>query len=438
MAFWEVMEFIIGIRREDKNKWERRSPLTPNHIKFLKKNYNIKTIIQPSKIRVFSDKEYQKVGAIVKEDLSECPIIFAIKEIPLDFFQANKTYIFFSHTIKGQKQNMPMLKKLMDLNCNLIDYEKITDEKGRRLLFFGRYAGIAGMIDTLWAFGKRLAVQGIKTPFESIRQTIGYKNLEEVMENFQKIKNDIRQEGIPRSITPVIVGFAGYGNVSKGAQEIIDILPTKEIQPKDIKSIVEHPSQTCIYKVVFKEKHMVEPKSPTITFNLEDYYRNPARYRSVFQKYTSDLSILMNCIYWDARYPRLITNDFLKSRSTRELRLQVIGDISIDINGAIEFTRKVTTPDNPVFIYNPSTDSITDGVNGNGIVVMGIDNLPCELPAESSQNFGNTLLRFVLDIVKTDFSEDFNQNTLPQEIKRAVIVYHGKLTPDFQYVDRFL
>ena len=150
------MSIKIGIRKEDKNRWERRTPIIPKHVKILKNKYDIKTIVQPSKKRVYSEEKYKKNLAEIKADLSDCKVIFGVKEMPNDFFKKNRTYIFFSHTVKGQEYNMPMLKKMMDKKCNLIDYERIKDHKGRRLVFFGRYAGIAGMIDTLWALGKKL------------------------------------------------------------------------------------------------------------------------------------------------------------------------------------------------------------------------------------------------------------------------------------------
>jgi alanine dehydrogenase len=137
------MSLMLGIRREDKNKWEKRTPVTPEHVKKLKDEHDINAIIQTSPIRIFKDKEYQSIGAQVQEDISNSVVIFAVKEIPLDLFEKNKTYVFFAHVIKGQKKNMPMLKKMMQQGCTLIDYEKITDDKGRRLVFFGRYAGLA-------------------------------------------------------------------------------------------------------------------------------------------------------------------------------------------------------------------------------------------------------------------------------------------------------
>lgn len=433
------MSSKIGIRREDKNKWERRVPITPEHVAELKEKFEILTIIQPSNIRVFSDEEYRKAGAIVKEDLSESNIVFAVKEIPISFFQPKKTYVFFAHVIKGQKYNMPMLKKMMELGCNLIDYEKITDENNRRLVFFGRYAGLAGMVDTLWAFGQRLKLKGISNPLKDIKQTIHYDSFNDIKKHLVEIGEKISNHGLPESISPLVVGFAGYGNVSCGAQEILDILPVEEISPEDLSSLSSSYSNNVVYKVVFREEDMVEKiNKDSEGFELKDYYEHPEKYKSVFHQYIPYLSILMNCIYWDARYPRLVTIDFMKKNFDRDFKLQIIGDISVDIEGAIEFTKKATTPDNPVFVYNPKTNDITDGYTGEGVVVMAVDNLPCELPRESSKSFSETLLRFIPDIVNADFSMDFENLSLPSEIKKAVILYHGKLTAAYEYINKFL
>jgi saccharopine dehydrogenase (NAD+, L-lysine-forming) len=435
------MGSTLGIRREDKNRWEQRVPITPQHVFELKRKYGIETFIQPSNIRVFPEDDYRKVGAHVQDSLIPSSVVFAVKEIPIDFFEQGKTYVFFSHTIKGQKHNMPMLKKMMDRGCTLIDYERIVDEKGRRLVFFGRFAGLAGMVDTLWTFGQRLSWEQIDSPFTQIKQTIHYKDLEDIKNHFIAIGKEIKTKGLPPSLTPLIIGFSGYGNVSIGAQEILDILPVKEIKPEEIESVIKTPSNKVIYKVIFKEEHMVEPAFAGKKFNLQEYYSHPERYRSAFERYIPSLSLLMNCIFWSARYPRLLTKKYLKKtfRKKEKPRLKVIGDISADVNGAIEFTEKTTSPDNPVFVYNPITDTIKDGYEGEGIVVMAVDNLPCELPRESSQSFSETLLRFVPEIMKADFTAaDFDTIALPVEIKNAVILYQGKLTPAYRYINKYL
>jgi len=435
------MSTTLGIRREDKNRWERRVPFTPQHILELKKKYAIETFIQPSKIRIFSEDEYRNAGAHVQDSLTPSSVVFAVKEIPVDFFEKGKTYIFFSHTIKGQEHNMPMLKKMMEMKCTLIDYERIVDKSGKRLVFFGRFAGLAGMVDTLWTFGQRLKWEHIDSPFSKIKQTIHYNDLQDIQKHIISVGKKIKTKGFPQSITPLIIGFAGYGNVSIGAQEIIDLLPVKEIKPEEVDSIFKNPSNKVIYKVVFKEEHMVQPVESNKKFDLNEYYSHPEKYSPTFERYIPSLSILMNCVFWNTQYPRLLTKKYLKKsfEKKEKLRLKVIGDISVDVNGAIEFTEKTTSPDNPVFVYNPSTDIIKDGYEGDGIVVMAVDNLPCELPKESSESFSETLLRFVPDVMKADFTlDDFNLVKLPAEIKNAVILYQGKLTPAYNYINKYL
>jgi alpha-aminoadipic semialdehyde synthase len=432
----------IGIRREDKSKWERRVPLTPLHIKLLKEKYGIETVLQTSEIRIFSDSEYENVGAIIKEDLSDCPLVFGVKEIPVTFFLPNKTYIFFSHTIKGQPYNMPMLKRILDLKCNLIDYEKIVDENNRRLIFFGKYAGIAGMIDTLWAFGQRLGYEKISDHFKEIKKAYQYESLEQAKSELREIGKKIRKDGIPKNLCPLVCGITGYGHVSKGAQEILDDLPVIEITPSQLLSLEKSQSvsQNHIYKVIFKEEHLVEPKEKDKEFDLQDYYENPQDYKSQFEKYIPHLSMLVNCIYWTPQCPRFVTKKYLKSLYLKEenQKLKVIGDISCDINGSIEFTLKTTEPDNPAYVYDPITDSINDGVEGRGIVVLARDNLPCEISMESSTAFSNALIDFVPQITFAHDKGDLDKNALPKPIQKALIVHKGELTKDFEYIRKYL
>lgn len=434
------MENCLGIRREDKNKWERRVPLTPEHVRRLKTDHSVEVVLQPSKIRVFSDDEYNGVGGKIEEDLTSCRTIFAIKEIPNELLEPKKTYVFFAHVIKGQEHNMPMLKKLMELKCNLIDYERIVNEKGFRLIFFGPWAGLAGMTETLAAFGQRLSHEKIENPFSAIQQPHNYKDVEELKEVISKVGEKIKEHGLPKEIVPMVVGLAGYGNVSKGCQEILSYLPAEEIPPEELISFFEKGnfSNKVIYKVVFKEEHMVESVSPENEFELHDYYDHPEKYKGVFSKYVPYLTILMNCIYWEKRYPRLVTNELVKQLFEKGLKLKVIGDISCDIDGAVEFTKKATILEQPTFVYDPVEDEIMDGYEGRGIVVMSIDNLPCELPKESSSDFGRVLVDFVPSIVTTDFTVPFEDLILPPPIKKAVILYHGELTPEYKYLEKFL
>lgn len=433
---------MIGIRREDKNRWERRTPLTPQHVRELKKNHNIQTVIQPSEIRVFSDDQYRQAGAAVQEDLSSCPVVFGVKEMPPSFFEREKAYAFFSHTIKGQKHNISMLKQMMSMNCHLIDYEKVVDEKGRRLLFFGRYAGLAGMIDSLWALGKRLDWAGIPNPFSSIRRTFEYATLEEAKQAVASVGQRIKRGGLTPSLLPFICGFVGYGHVSGGAQEIFNLLPHQKIPPEDITRIFHSPgsAKNPLYKVVFEEKHLVEPVSQGSQFELQDYYDHPEKYRSVFETYLPYVTLLINAILWTPRYPRFVTKEGLKKlfENNKSPRLRVIGDISCDIDGTIECTLRTTQPDNPVFVYDPLKDRATDGYEGTGVVVLAVDNLPCELPRASSIHFGRTLMEYVPDIATADFSTAFARCGLPPQIKAGVILYGGQLTPQYEYMEKYL
>jgi len=436
------MQTLIGIRREDKNPWERRVPLIPSHVRELMDKYPLEIWLQPSSIRVFSDEDYLRDGAKIEENLSPCSIILAIKEIPLHLFESGKVYFFFSHTTKGQPHNMPMLKKMVELGCTLLDYEKIVNDKGQRMLFFGRQAGQAGMIDTLWALGQRLNLEGVKNPFSSLRQTYLYKSLVEAKEEVEKVGWQISKHGLHLSLVPFLCSFTGYGHVSQGAQEIFDLLPFEEIDPGEVRSFFKKKnfSMNRVYKTVFKEEHMVKPKSPGYKFSLQDYYDNPQKYRPVLEPYIPYLTLLVNCIYWAPKYPRFLTKKYLKKLFAKDSfpRLRVIGDISCDIEGSVECTVKATDPKNPVFVYDPLRGEVKDGFEGRGVVVMAIDNLPAEISLESSIFFSQALKPFVPDMARANFSGDLSNCHLPQPIRKAMILFRGRFTPDYEYMKNFI
>jgi alpha-aminoadipic semialdehyde synthase len=402
----------------------------------LARDRDVRFIVQPSDNRVFTNEEYEQAGALVSEDLSPCSVILAVKEIPPDLIQPEKTYVFFSHVIKGQAHNMPMLAQLMESRCNLIDYEKMEDETGQRLVFFGRFAGAAGMVDTLWALGQRLHWEGFETPLYHLMPSHHYGRIDRAKSVLRDIGNQIAAEPIPVPC-PILIGIAGYGHVSMGAQEILDCLPCEEIRPDQIKHVVSK-SNLCdrFFKVVFREEDLVEPRDSARDFDLQDYYEHPERYRSVFERYWHDLTALVNAIYWDQRYPRLITKKQLHDgmTGTARPRLRVVGDISCDIEGSIEFTVKVTDPDEPVYVYDPFNHSAIPGIAGCGPVVMAVDNLPCEFSAEASEAFGNVLRRYIPIFAEVDFSKPLAQAGLLPELERATIVWHGELTPEFRYL----
>ena len=432
------MGALIGIRREDKSIWERRVPVVPRDVHKMKQQHDIEVLVQPSEIRAFSDEEFVLAGATVLEDLSPCPVVFAIKEIPDHALQPGKAYVFFGHVIKGQPHNMPMLRRMLELGCTLIDYEKVTDEDGRRLIFFGRQAGWAGMVDTLWAFGQRLRWEGILNPFQALRPMPAYGGLAQAKAALEVVGERIRTESLPTTVTPLIIGVAGYGNVSGGVQQILDMLPITEIDPADVVAVAQdaEASRYHIYKVIFKEEHLVEPISPDAQFELQDYYDHPEKYRGVFARYLPYLSVLVNAIYWAPQYPRLVSKADLQElfAGQETPRLRVIGDISCDIEGAIEATVRSTDPGSPIYVYHPDTGDTTDGYEGQGPVILAVDILPSELPRESSSDFSQVLREFIPVIAQADFSADFDALELPSPIKRAVIAHKGELTPDYRYI----
>ncbi len=430
----------IGIRRETKSSWERRCPVTPDLARRLISSADIDVYIQPSARRIYPDMEYTRAGATLSTSLDDANIVLGVKEIPLDLLKPKTAYLFFSHVIKGQPYNMPMLRRLMELGCTLIDYEKIIDDKGRRLVFFGRFAGLAGMIDSLWILGQRLAAEGQRTPLAELRPTHEYDDLEAAKAAIRSVGDRISSHGLPAGLPPLVVGIAGYGNVAKGSREILAELPAREIEPADLTALHARPSGNCIYQVTFKEKHIVAPIDSANAFELQDYYANPEKYRSDFARHLPLLTVLMNCNYWDERYPRLVTIDELRTinQGSTAPRLRVIGDLGCDVGGAIQCTTRCTEPGDPVFVYDVSTGETTSGCIGNGPAVLAVDILPSELPLEASEEFAKALAPLLPALARADFTRPFDTLDIPSEMARAVIVHQGELTPDFTYLADFL
>ncbi|MBU1101341.1 MAG: hypothetical protein KKA84_13145 [Bacteroidetes bacterium] len=424
----------VGIRKEDKNIWEKRVPLIPNHIKTLVEKENINFLVESFVERAFTDSEFENAGAKVTDNIDDAKFVFGVKEVPIDKILEDKVYMFFSHTIKGQDYNMPLLQKIIDSKSTLIDYEEIKDDDGKRLVFFGKYAGFAGMIDTLHGIGKRWASFGIKNPFEEIKPAYLYKDLIEAQKKIREVAENIALNGLPAGMNGLVIGITGYGNVSQGVQEILDILPNTEISPYQL--LEDKTKLTGIIKVVFKESDLAIPTNPRTKFNLQEYYESPERYKSKFEQYLPFMDVIMNSIYWNEKYPVLVSKEYLKSKEKH--RLSIIGDITCDIGGSIEITYKSTESDNSTFVYNHKTDSFKDGYEGEGVAVVAVDNLPAELPTDASVAFSETLNRFIPGIVNADYNNSFLDVDMPPEIKRAVIVYNGKLTPDFEYLNEYL
>lgn len=414
------MPRMIGIRREDKNRWERRAPLTPDHVAELTRR-GVTVAVEPSPLRAFPDEEYRAAGARIVDDLSSCPVVFGVKEIPLERLNPNTAYFFFAHVTKGQPANMPMLRRLMELGSTLVEYEKIVDERGRRLLFFGRHAGFAGMLDTLATLGRRLSHEGIHSPFASFKFAHEYANLEEAHAELARVAGVIRRGGVPEALHPLVIGFTGSGNVSKGAQEIFDQLPYEEIIPEDLPSLFtnEDLPRNVLYKVTFARSD---------------------RFSGGMAPHLGYLTALVNGIYWEPGQPKVVTIDALRAlfQGGATPRLRVIGDITCDLDGSIEANVKITTPGDPVYVYDVESGEALPGVAGRGPVILAVDNLPCEVPVDASQHFGDALLRFLPALARCDWQQPFETLALKDEIRRAVVVHRGRLTPSYVHLGRHL
>jgi len=433
----------IGIRREDKNRWERRVPLSPDHVQTLV-DQGIDVVVQPSSLRIFDNDSYSEAGAVVKEDISDADVILAVKEVPEELLIPNKTYMFFSHTIKAQRANMPMLDTIISKNIRLIDYERIVNSAGQRLVRFGRYAGVAGMIDSLRALGNRLLHLKFSTPFLHLGYTHMYASEEAAKQAVKAIGEEILLKGVPKELGPMVFVFTGgEGSCAKGAREIFELLPHKYVTPEELPSLLKSKDPGHRFRLygckVGSADYMV-PKDPNMRYNRTDYYTNPENYECNFaSKIAPYASVIVNNTYWDQQFPRLITRQQMKDlwRKRSKGRLLAVADISCDVNGSIESMAKTTNVDEPVFVFDPATNNISDSIDASGILFLAVDNLPTELPKEASCYFGNLLMPYLPQILKLqpNISYEEMSDALPPEVYPAVITANGQLTPPYEYIN---
>ncbi|MEM9554598.1 MAG: bifunctional lysine ketoglutarate reductase /saccharopine dehydrogenase family protein [Acidobacteriota bacterium] len=430
----------LGIRREDKSRWERRVPIVPADVESLHRDHGLDVIVQPSAIRTYDDDAYTAAGARVTESLDEATAIFAVKEVPIDCLLPERTYAFFAHVIKGQPYNMPLLRKLLDLRITLVDYERIADRHGHRLVKFGLEAGQAGMLDTLWALGRRLEVEGFTTPLRQIRQAYRYADLADAKAQLRAIASAL-EDGLAgaRLAAPLVFGFTGRGSVSQGAQEIFDLLPHELVEPEELADVVASGRRDRLAKVVFDKRHLAAPREPGHEFNEAEYHQHPERFRGRLHEFLPHLTALVNGIYWTEDYPRFVTKAEIAAQwQAGQRRLRVIGDITCDIDGAIELTYKSTQPDAPVYTFDPDSGGYSDGLEAPGVVVMAVDNLPCELHRDASDHFSHALRDFVPAITAADITKPLRKLDLPPAIERAVITHRGRLMPDYRDLEHAL
>jgi len=450
------MKNVIGIMREGlSKKGEKRVAVTPGKAKQIigwEHNLIVQSAVNPETgevKRAFADELYKQAGAEISEDLADADIIFGLKEIDIDRIIKDKAYYFFSHTHKGQLKNRNMLKALIDNKSTFIDYQLISNANNIRLITAFTYnAGYAGMVDTLWTLGKRLTLGDLKNPFDNLHQAIEEEHLDKAKSSFTQAAKEIKTSGTPGNLPPVIVCFLGKGKTAQGSREMFDLLPHEDISINQLNEVYENGSRKKLYAlhIDIEEIYRLKEKSDFAKADFDQlsvrdkqqlYFDNPDYFESNLDKVLPYITVLMNCISWSPKFPRTVTKELMKKIYAESNALKVIGDITCDPNGSIEFSKE-TWIDNPVYIYNPLTQEIQDGFKGDGIAVMAVTNLPCEFSADASEQFSNDLSPFLKDIVKANYNGTMADSQLPDEIKHAVIMWQGKFTKDFKYMNKFL
>ncbi|KAL3698775.1 hypothetical protein R1sor_012851 [Riccia sorocarpa] len=445
---------VVGIRREEHSKWERRAPLTPAHCARLLHGGHqgggiSRILVQPCTKRIHSDQQYQDVGCEVSEDLSDCKLILGVKRPQLGTLLPERAYAFFSHTHKAQPENMALLDEILEKRVTLYDYELIVGETKERLVAFGEYAGKAGMIDFFRGLGERFLSLGFSTPFLSVGSSYMYSSLSAAKAAVMAAGDEIANNGLAPGICPLVFVFTGAGNVSRGAQEIFRLLPHTFVKPSDLPRLFDGSSVDIllrkgkpnfqVFGCVVEAGDMVVPNDPSKNFDKAEYYSHPELYHSVFHETIAPYtSVLVNCMYWESRFPRLLDKDQLRdllgsSKRTngqrKAARFLGVADITCDIGGSIECLHQATCIEHPFFRYDPSSDTYHDDMEGEGIIILAVDCLPTEFAKEATNHFGDVLLPFISNMAHAQTPDD-----MLHPIRRACIAHNGQLTPLYEYI----
>lgn len=402
-----MKQIRLGIIREGKVPPDKRVPLTPKQCKLVESKFpQVKVLVQKSPVRAFKDEEYEAQGVELVDSLESCDIIMGVKEVNLQDLIPNKTFLFFSHTIKKQPYNRDLLRTVLEKKIRLIDYEALKTKNGKRIIGFGRYAGIVGAYNGIRAFGLKNELYTLKLANECA-------NRAEMEAQLQTIQ-------LPANVRIVLTGF---GRVGYGAREIMDLLPITEVSPNEfLTEAFDGPVFTHL------EVEDYYNRKDGKAFDKQDFYQNPELYESRFGAYSKVAQLYVACHFWSNRSPFILTAEDLKSPGRT---LQVVADVSCDIAGPIASTIRSSKIADPLYGYDPETGAETDWKKANAMAVMAVDNLPCELPTDASEDFGNELIRSVFPLL---FGEDPDQ-----VIDRASETdFEGNLTPYFAYLSDYV
>jgi alanine dehydrogenase len=396
----------IGLIREAKTPPDKRVPFSPKQVEEMLQRFpNLSVSAQQSNTRCFKDEEYVELDIPVAAELNDCDIIMGIKEVPLANLIENKTYLFFSHTIKKQPYNKKLLQEIIRKKITLIDYEVLRDVHGNRLVAFGRFAGIVGAYNGLWTYGMR------------------YKNftLRRAHECFDV--NDLKLELRKVNLPPIKIILTGAGRVGKGAMETLDSAGIRKVSPHDF--LTRQFTEPVYVQLSSADYHMRKEGGH---FNREEFHQHPENYYSIFHTFSKVADVLMAGAYWNPKAPVLFTREEMLSP---DFKIKIIADITCDIEGSVPSTKRASSIADPIYDYDPATDSVQIALdNPKCITVMAVDNLPCELPRSASEEFGRDLIDRILPCL---FIAD------PEKIiERGTIASKGKLTSHFEYLSDYI
>ncbi|UAM97018.1 NAD(P)-dependent oxidoreductase [Polaribacter litorisediminis] len=395
----------FGIIKERKNPPDRRVVFSPEKLQELQERFpKASLLIESSAIRVFSDEAYRKAGFEVTNDMASCDVLLGVKEVPIDALIPNKKYFFFSHTIKKQPYNRALLKAILDKNIELYDHETIVKKNGARLIGFGRYAGIVGAYNGFRAIG--LTNESFNLP-----KAETLDSQKELISELKKIK-----------LGNLKILLTGNGKVAYGAKEMLDAMEIQKVSVDDYLTKNYKEPVYCLVDVLDYNKR----KDSQILNNI-DFYNHPEKYESDFMRFAMVTDFFIAGHFYGNGAPYLFTREDAK---LKDFKIKFVADISCDVDGPVASTLRASTIEDPIYGYNPETESEVDFKDEKAIVVMAVDNLPCELPKDASEGFGELFLKHVIPAFFNDDKDGV--------LERAKMTENGKLTERFSYLQDYV
>lgn len=395
----------FGIIKERKNPPDRRVVFSPDELAKLKQQYHEASVeVESSDIRIFSDIQYKSMGVTVTDDVSNCDVLFGVKEVPVENLIPNKAYFFFSHTIKKQPYNRKLLQAILEKNIDLYDHETIVDAENRRLIGFGKYAGMVGVYNGIRAFGIKFEL--FKLPKA---ETLAGK--EALIMHLKRI-----------TMPALKFVVTGTGKVGSGAREILEAIKVKEIT-------VDNYLTKKYAQAVFVQLDVLEynKRIDGQVLDFRDFVAHPDAYVSDFEKFTKVSDIYFAGHFYGTGAPMILTREMLNAS---DCKLKIVADISCDVNGPIACTLRSSTIAEPLYGYFPLEDKEVDIFHPAAVVVMAVDNLPCEIPKDASEGFGE---QFMEHVIPAFFNGDKDGI-----LQRAKITENGKLTQRFSYLQDYV